>query len=121
MTNPKKFLSLKKSCAGCPFSKAETAVKLRYERREGIAATLIQGTTFSCHKTVDYSNEDEPDTSESVLCFGAASALHKGGYPPVQAERIAARLGFARDDYECLETDTTYDSPEDFIYNAPEC
>lgn len=61
------------------------------DRREDIADTLREGKTFSCHKTVHYT-DDGPDSSDAVQCFGAAASLHQSGLRPMQAQQIAERL-----------------------------
>lgn len=91
--NARKYLSLKKPCSDCPFVVANR-FPLPTQRRQEIATDLRFGKTFSCHKTVEYT-DDGPDTTNSSRCFGAASVLHKGGNAPMQGDQLAVRLGIA--------------------------
>lgn len=111
--NAKKYLALKKPCADCPFV-VQNAFPLARERRSGIAASLGRGETFSCHKTVEYT-DDGPVTDESSRCFGAASVLHKSGMSAMQAEQILTRLGYGEVNYDSYNTDTTFATMQDFV------
>lgn len=90
---------LKKPCSNCPF-RNDIEFHLGAHRRAEIAhAITAEQRTFACHKTVDYSHEDdegytEPrDTSKTEHCAGALILLEKLERPN-QMMRIAERLGF---------------------------
>lgn len=84
-------------CAKCPF-RADVPNYLRRGRRRDIYAATQRGEDFYCHKTVDYSHENddgetEPDTSAASLCAGAMLLFTRDGYEPAgQLARIAVRL-----------------------------
>lgn len=122
MSNPVKFLALRKPCRDCPFVIAVN-FPLGMDRRNEIANSLERGETFPCHKTVTYDDEDGSviyNQGES-RCFGAASVLHKGGHSPMQMEQIAYRLGMGElPEDEQLQIETTYDSLEAFVCGDPE-
>lgn len=87
-------------CAKCPF-RSDVPIYLRRGRRIEIAEALLNGGEFPCHATVGYEDmrEDEdgfdvPDTSDTLMCAGAAKSLLKVGVAN-QMMRIAERLGMA--------------------------
>lgn len=86
-----RFAALVKPCRDCPFVETNDFV-LTSGRRHEIVKALSDGQTFFCHSTIEY-GDDAADTTGSSRCFGAASVLHKSGYPPMQAEQVAQRLG----------------------------
>ena len=110
-THPKDFLKLKAPCVDCPFRK-DRNFPMRKKRRENIVASLKVGQTFPCHKEWTGQPHDP-------RCFGAASTLHKSGFPPVQMEQVATRLGLAPyPAKEWLLTPLTFNSLRDFIAAA---
>lgn len=88
-----------KPCASCPFLKVG-GVRLRKERAEEIAVGLLdsQGIVFPCHKTVDYSEYENSDSSDyspqdgHIHCAGALIFAEKNGNA-TQMMRIMERLG----------------------------
>lgn len=86
-------------CAKCPFRK-DVPIYLRRERRVEIAGSLVGGSWFPCHATVDYSGDagDEDDAdwtgdpSGASMCAGAAKALMANG-GTTNLMRVAERLG----------------------------
>ena len=115
MADPERYMKLKRPCVDCPFVVANH-FPLGRERREGIAESLKFGETFSCHKTVVYRDDGEPDTTSSARCFGAASVLYKSRRPPMQIEQIAVRLGIAKPPTDRqLNNDSTYDNLDAFM------
>ena len=93
---PSKTHIAKAPCAKCPF-RSDVPIYLRRDRRSEIAGSLLRGGQFSCHATVDYSEEDDegssiPNDNGSAFCAGAAKALMKIGAPNQQL-RIMERLG----------------------------
>lgn len=85
-------------CGNCPF-RLDVPGYIRPERGQEIRAALLQGGTFPCHKTVDYSDEDEGDGPRPMgrderWCAGALITMeHTGGCERNQMVRIASRLG----------------------------
>lgn len=77
---------------------------------------LEEQGTFSCHKTVDYSDEEEasePCREEEEHCAGAMILLEKLEQPN-QWMRWMERLGFYN--HAKLNMDApVFDSPEEFI------
>ena len=118
---PTRFVALKRPCSNCPFTRRDEAVLLHPNRRKDIGDALKAGSSFSCHKTVDYSDADRPVQGESSRCFGAAAALHNGGDRPMALEQIAVRLcGAPAPDYSGAPMDGTYSSVDDWVANAPD-
>ena len=111
MNPAEQFLRVVRPCADCPFVVANN-FPLDASRRREIARGLRQGGSFSCHKTVDDS-EEEPDVNGSSRCVGAASVAYKSGVIS-QVEQIAYRLGLANHNTKVLERDDTFSSLEDF-------
>jgi hypothetical protein len=83
---------LVKPCDSCPF-RIRTTMRLTRHRAVEISSMMLdsQGGTFPCHKTVDYSENDEPDTGEQH-CAGALIFAEKHQVA-TQMMRIAERLG----------------------------
>ncbi len=80
-------------CAMCPFRRnMAERFQLHPERVEEI----LSASTFPCHKTVDYSNDDYEDdgeiTADSKQCAGFL-ILHEHEERPTQMMRIVERLG----------------------------
>lgn len=96
-------------CQDCPFRTDAAAIRLIRRRKEQIATALRQGAVFHCHKTVDYSYDEE---GEEVAvqhpgvkaCGGAMVVMIKDGTPngPLQ---VAFRLGWVQ--------------RKDFVLDAP--
>jgi hypothetical protein len=68
---------MKPPCAKCPFRAKFKGDKdyLRVGRRADIALSILRGSEFPCHETVDYDVEDEdgwpiPDDSKATPCVG---------------------------------------------------
>lgn len=88
---------LKRPCESCPF-RSDIRGFLRRARAKEIAEALLHDQTFTCHKTLDYSEEDEKRhhiLNTSSHCAGAAIFLEKQQRPN-QMMRIAERLGMYR-------------------------
>jgi hypothetical protein len=92
--------ALRTPCKHCPF-RSDIDPYLHPERAQEIAQTLLDGGSFHCHKTVDYTErDDEPEdergqgrvTADSQQCAGALATMERGGHIG-QGARIAARLG----------------------------
>lgn len=93
------MFDLKKTCKDCPFVLGSSTNKtLHPERIPQIKRDLLRGMTFSCHKTVNYS---EKDNKKEQHCVGAMMWLYEKGMPN-QMMRIAERIGGLR--YEDLST-----------------
>lgn len=88
---------LTRPCARCPF-RDDVPNYLRRDRRRSILREMQSGKDFHCHKTVDYSHENDegetiPDVSDSSLCAGASLLfLRNESEPGGQVARIALRL-----------------------------
>jgi hypothetical protein len=87
------MFDLKRPCASCPFRKGQgECFKLDADRLEGI----FGATSFQCHKTVDYDNEDDPIKRQGTKpqqCAGLMSLLHRAGKPN-QIMQVGERLGY---------------------------
>lgn len=105
---------LKRPCVDCPFLR-DKAFLTRARARSIATDVLVAGKTFSCHKTLDYSNADDDggpaDTKHTQHCAGALIMCEKAGRPN-QMMRIAERLGM----YDASKLDLTaevYRNPAD--------
>lgn len=119
-------MKLTRPCVDCPFVRAEKHRDwLMKARVEEIAASLLKGESFPCHKTVNYGGEDEDGNPTSAwdkntkLCAGSMIFLTKLGEPN-QAMQVAERLGFWSPDV--LEgSETVFDSVREMsLWHAPE-
>lgn len=98
---------LKKPCADCPF-RSDKLFQLRPDR----VKEIVNGDSFPCHKTVDYS-EGTPDTSKEQECAGLMIMLEHMEQPN-QMMRIAERLGVY--DRTKLDMDSpVYEHVEDYL------
>lgn len=95
--------NLKKPCKDCPFILKNEY--LRPGRKLEIANSLLNGASFPCHKTLDYSGGDGEGemTDATRFCTGALLAMdgyygEKGGFMMNQAARFEARLGYISED-----------------------
>lgn len=88
--------TMRTPCESCPF-RTDVAAFLRAERVREIAASVLRGSSFPCHKTTSFEEDDEGDTfvvpgPGEVQCAGAEIFLaHQG--QSTQMARIAERLG----------------------------
>lgn len=88
-------------CDNCPF-RLDRPGFIPPARGREIAQTLAAGGSFDCHKTLDYSGDDEEGeprrTRKSQWCAGALIFLeHNGGAERNQMVRISQRLGMLGD------------------------
>jgi hypothetical protein len=97
MPGPASRFTLAGPCASCPF-RTDMPVPLREGRVREIADSIQVGEDFMCHKTVDYSCDDDEDSGDgrvankTRVCGGARATLAKQGSES-QMERITGRLG----------------------------
>lgn len=107
-----------KPCADCPF-RSDKVFPLMPGRAEEILDSIIDmQQTFPCHKTVDYSDEEDEyegdchiSGSDEQHCAGATIFLEKLECPN-QMMRIAERLGLY--DHTKLDMDApVWDSREE--------
>lgn len=96
------MFDLKKTCKDCPFVlDSSTNKTLHPARIPEIKTSLLRGQSFPCHKTVDYSEEDEDydtyDRKKEQHCVGAMMWLYNKGMPN-QMMRIAERFGHLREE-----------------------
>lgn len=108
---------LTRPCPECPFSLADTAVRLTRDRaHEIVQAILNQDASFPCHKTVDYDDDEDGNDGRTVAtsqhCAGAMRFLEDRNRPN-QMMRIAERLGFY--DASKLEAFPVVSGPEDMV------
>jgi hypothetical protein len=90
---------LKKPCRNCPFLVSPPFAGLGARRRREIAAGLIAGRSFSCHKTTKHCEDTgEPlHSAKEQMCAGAMLMLEAIDRP-TQLMRIFERLkGYDRD------------------------
>lgn len=84
---------MKTPCPHCPF-RTDIRGYLRPERMEEIIDALLDGGTFTCHKTTVPDEEDGMvDGPNAQHCAGALIFLEHQERPN-QMMRIAERLGF---------------------------
>lgn len=72
------YFKLTKMCGGsCPFGKQSPQGMIRRERAEEIAQSINNGSSFQCHKTVEYTDDEDQfgnqivDDTNSAYCAGA--------------------------------------------------
>jgi hypothetical protein len=77
-------------------------------------AEITEAAAFQCHKTVDYSGDDGPESGDKPQqCAGLMAMLHREGKPN-QMMQLAERLGFEGFDPEKLDPDgVCYESIDD--------
>ncbi|GKU79324.1 hypothetical protein L3i20_v237210 [Paenibacillus sp. L3-i20] len=79
--------NLKKPCKDCPFLQGSSTNKTLVKGRlEGIVSDLMDGMTFTCHKTLNLKSLDQEH------CAGALQYLEREERPN-QMMRIAERIG----------------------------
>jgi len=97
--------NLNSPCKNCPFSKGEGAVILARERLEEI---INHDTVFSCHKTVEYGDDecggDGRVTPRSSACAGFLGFMMKSKGPN-QLMQIGFRFGILSEDKAILLAD----------------
>ena len=81
----------KPPCDDCPF---RVAPRFHFDEDRAceIAQALRRGESFSCHKTLDYSESAGAVTPQTRHCAGAMLVLEKEGRPN-QLMQVAQRLG----------------------------
>lgn len=80
--------TLKRPCKKCPF-RNDIRPYLRPERY----IEIVEGGSFSCHETVDYSEDSTgKETNNTQACAGRLIMLEKMEQPD-QMMRISERLG----------------------------
>lgn len=101
-------------CDNCPF-RNDIRPYISAGRIEEIRDALDR-TTFSCHKTVLYDDQETRDGDKTQHCAGALILMEKENHQG-QMMRIAERLGLY--DHRKLKMDSpVYDSFEDMICAA---
>ena len=86
--------NLRTPCDNCPFRSDITFFLDPRRVTEILDALLLDGKTFSCHKTVHYDDDGEPSMphGDEQHCAGALIMLERFNLPN-QMMRIAERLG----------------------------
>lgn len=100
------MFALKRACSDCPFRK-QGGIRLNEARTREIAGYFIdasQSSTFPCHKTVDYDNEDEEDGDRPTsnvgdwqMCAGGMIFADKAGQLSTMMQ-LGTRLGLMKID-----------------------
>lgn len=90
--DPVKVFKLKRPCADCPWRKDVYRYLSPGRYKELAHDVILQGRSFHCHKTVDYSEEEGLVTETSKMCAGAMILARKAGFD-LQAIQLAERLG----------------------------
>ena len=114
-------MNLKKPCGEmCPFRRDCLPGWLGHDRAKGIALALEDGAVFSCHKTVNYDDDDEPNrsTSNHEHCAGAMLTLMKEGRENTWMQ-VAERLGYW-DRSRMEDEGNTFDNLDEFIEHHTE-
>ena len=77
---------LKKPCTECPFTRGPKAVRVTVGRTRDLIDAMVEepGSTFSCHKTVDYREYDDDGEERKTgvneqHCAGATLYAMKQG------------------------------------------
>lgn len=88
--------NIKRPCAKCPFRK-DIIAYLSPERAKEISDSLLEGKTFPCHETIDYTNTDDNGNpiyklEETSHCAGALVMIKKNDVAH-QMTQIAERFG----------------------------
>jgi len=83
-------MDMKQPCADCPF-RIGNGEKFRL-REERIAELETAATSFQCHKTVDYSDDELSPGNKPQECAGFMT-LHHRSETWTQMMRIAERIG----------------------------
>ena len=113
-----KSYALDKPCSQCPFTRADTAVRLSPHRAKELAANSLspEGRGFACHHTV-VSLGGKGCQRE---CAGSLIlALKHDNY--TQSMRLAMRLGLLTRELETVlrrSDDVVFDSAEEMIASA---
>ena len=104
-------------CGNCPFRK-DRPFYLRPGRAREIAMSFTQAD-FTCHKTIDYDEDVDPDSGEIVtggehqkVCGGMLGMMRIEGFDN-QMVRIAERLGLI--DWEKVDASNVYPSRRAFV------
>ena len=104
-------------CENCPFLRKQAGM-ITGERAEELADALERDIHFSCHKTIDYNNNEDGEgrtTAKTRLCAGSMIVTHRHGHHPSQMARISQRLGLLNyDEIEQSDADC-FDGFEEFI------
>lgn len=87
--------NLKSPCDQCPFLKVGGVKHLGASRAREIAMCMAStpGATFSCHKTVDYGDDEPREAKGTQHCAGALLFMEKVNPAGNQMARIVERLG----------------------------
>lgn len=107
-----------KPCNNCPFI-IEPRFHFSRDRAQEIADSLRNDARFSCHKTIDYSEEGAGVvTSQSRWCAGALAVMENDpefeyGCINNGHARVMARLGAFNPDE--IQRENTYGSLAEFV------
>lgn len=113
MATPLRPFALVGPCAHCPF-RCDRPGFLSQERATRIVEELESGSTFPCHKTIEYDGDGAGErTAKTAFCAGALIILEKQEAPN-QAMRMGERLGLY--DPSALRMDApVHDDFDEFI------
>lgn len=110
------MFDLKRPCTSCPFRRGQGELfRLNKDR----LSEIVGAPAFQCHKTVDYTGDDEDDDGNPISragdrpqqCAGLMALLRNVGIPN-QIMQVAERLG-ALDPAELDPRNEAYSSFEE--------
>lgn len=111
-----------KPCGSCPFLKSKANFFHPARAKEIVKELVDADGHFQCHKTVDYSRDDNAGngrtTRDTRLCAGALIVTEKSGECPGQFPRICARLGcldWGKIERQARTNTTVYDNFDAFL------
>lgn len=114
--------SLKKVCANCPFRK-DRPFYLSPVRVLHIGTALLYGEKFTCHKTIEYGEDDQGNPTyegeAQQFCAGALATLIRGGHPNGYVQ-VAERLGIRDPSEFDADSQPVYDSIDEWARNMIE-
>ena len=102
-------------CDACPFLR-KNAGMIRGARAEEFVDELTRDNHFNCHKTIEYTNNNEGRaTKNTQLCAGSMIVTDRSDTQPSQLARIYARIGVLN--YKNIEESKAdcFDSFDEFI------
>lgn len=103
---------LHRPCANCPF-RHDVPGYLTPARAHEIATALLNDATFTCHKTIESTDDGTVETPQSQHCAGALIFLERQDRPN-QMMRWMERIGCY--DYRLLDPNApVFDSAGEFI------
>ena len=109
------MFDITRPCVDCPARKGNGE---RYQMRRARLESIIEGPAFQCHKTVNYTEDENGDClgeagSRPQQCAGIMAVLHRSGRHNAIMQ-VAIRLDEL--DPECLDPgNEAYDNIDDMM------